>query len=88
MTPSLCIAPEVQDALADGGPVVALESTIITHGMPPPDNLTTARLVEDEVRRAGATPATIAILDGALHVALEGDRRAFFGRLLGRQESR
>jgi pseudouridine-5'-phosphate glycosidase len=64
---------EVADARAAGRPVVALESTIITHGMPFPDNLTTAQAVEDEVRAAGAVPATIAVLGGQIHVGLTGD---------------
>ena len=63
-------SPEVSTALAEGAPVVALESTIITHGMPWPDNLSTARQVEQTVRDNGATPATIAALDGTLHVGL------------------
>jgi pseudouridine-5'-phosphate glycosidase len=64
--------PEVAAALAEGRPVVALESTIITHGMPYPQNLETARAVEDAVRAAGATPATIAVMGGRLHVGLTG----------------
>ncbi|QGX98419.1 pseudouridine-5'-phosphate glycosidase [Roseovarius faecimaris] len=63
-------SPDVADALQAGRPVVALESTIITHGMPYPDNLTTARQVEADIRQAGATPATIAVLDGVLSVGL------------------
>jgi pseudouridine-5'-phosphate glycosidase len=63
-------APDVAAALAEGRPVVALESTIITHGMPYPQNLETARQVEADVREAGATPATIAVLDGTLHIGL------------------
>jgi pseudouridylate synthase len=66
----MTLSPEVAAALAEGGPVVALESTIITHGMPYPRNLETARAVEDAVREAGAVPATIAVLEGALHVGL------------------
>lgn len=74
MTPDLLtFSPEVAEALANATPVVALESTIITHGMPYPQNLDTARQVEDEVRAAGATPATIAILAGRLHVGLTAD---------------
>ncbi|MBY6157289.1 pseudouridine-5'-phosphate glycosidase [Pseudooceanicola nitratireducens] len=61
---------EVREALANNQPVVALESTIITHGMPYPQNLETARMVEDDVRAAGAVPATIAVLNGTLHVGL------------------
>lgn len=69
--PSPVISAPVAEALARGGPVVALESTIITHGMPFPQNLETARAVEDIVRQNGAEPATIAILDGALAVGLD-----------------
>ncbi|MFZ0159085.1 MAG: pseudouridine-5'-phosphate glycosidase [Kineosporiaceae bacterium] len=65
------VSPEVADALADGRAVLALESTIVTHGMPFPDNLTTARGVEQVVRDAGAVPATIALLDGVLRVGLD-----------------
>lgn len=64
------LSPEVAGALADGRPVVALESTIITHGMPWPQNLETARLVEETVRSAGAVPATVAVLDGVLYAGL------------------
>ena len=64
------ILPEVQDALAHGKPVVALESTIITHGMPYPENLETAIRVEAEVRASGAIPATIAIVNGRIKVGL------------------
>jgi pseudouridylate synthase len=67
----LVFAPEVAAARAAGRPLVALESTIITHGMPWPANVETARAVEDEVRAAGAVPATIAVTGGAIHVGLE-----------------
>ncbi len=66
----LDIAPEIAACLADGAPVVALESTIITHGMPYPRNAETARAVEAEVRAAGATPATIAVVDGRCRIGL------------------
>ena len=66
----LKISPEVADALSGGRPVVALESTIITHGMPFPQNLEMARKVEAIVRSGGAVPATIAIMDGAFRVGL------------------
>ncbi len=62
---------EVATARATGAPIVALESTIITHGMPFPQNVETARLVEADVREAGAVPATIAVIEGTLHVGLE-----------------
>ncbi|MBI4923311.1 MAG: pseudouridine-5'-phosphate glycosidase [Devosia nanyangense] len=67
---SLAISTEVADALAAGQPVVALESTIITHGMPYPQNLAMARGVEAITRAGGAVPATIAIMDGAFRVGL------------------
>ena len=67
------LAPEVADALAARRPVVALESTIITHGMPYPANVETARAVEADVRREGAVPATIAVLSGSVHVGLGDD---------------
>ena len=63
-------SPEVAAALDAGRPVVALESTIITHGMPWPRNLEVARMVEQVVRDAGAVPATIAVLAGQLHIGL------------------
>lgn len=66
----LAFAPEIRAALDTGRPVVALESTIITHGMPFPQNLETARRVEAEVRAAGATPATIAVMGGRIHIGL------------------
>lgn len=66
----LLIAPEVQRALEKGQPVVALESTIIAHGMPFPKNRDTALMVEAAIRAEGAVPATIAILDGHLRVGL------------------
>jgi pseudouridine-5'-phosphate glycosidase len=67
----LDVAPEVAQALAGGRAVVALESTIISHGMPYPDNLRTARAVEDVVRAAGAVPATVAVVGGRLRVGLD-----------------
>ena len=65
------IHPEVSDALAAARPVVALESTIISHGLPRPDNLRVAREIEDAVRAGGAVPATIAIVGGEPHVGLD-----------------
>lgn len=70
MTLPLHFSPEVAAARARGLPLVALESTIITHGMPFPRNVETARLVEAEVRAHGAVPATIAILSGRVHIGL------------------
>lgn len=70
MTPEIRFSPEVEAARRDGAPLVALESTIITHGMPYPQNVETARAVEADVRAGGAVPATIAVLDGRLHVGL------------------
>ncbi|NDC78565.1 MAG: pseudouridine-5'-phosphate glycosidase [Chitinophagia bacterium] len=70
MNPLVDISPEVREALAAGKPVVALESTIISHGMPWPRNAETALAVEQTVRDHGAMPATIAILDGTCRVGL------------------
>jgi pseudouridylate synthase len=70
VTLPLTLAPEVAAARAAGQPLVALESTIITHGMPWPRNVETARAVEAEVRAAGAVPATIAVLGGRLCIGL------------------
>ena len=66
----LTFAPEVAAALKAGAPVVALESTIITHGMPWPQNVETARAVEAAVRAEGAVPATMAVMGGRIHVGL------------------
>lgn len=63
-------SPEVAEAIKSGKPIVALESTIISHGLPRPSNLTVAREVEEIVRSRGAVPATIAILDGLAHIGL------------------
>jgi pseudouridine-5'-phosphate glycosidase len=65
------LSDEVRAAIADGAAVVALESTIIAHGLPRPRNLDVARELEAQVRAAGAAPATIAMLDGEVHVGLE-----------------
>lgn len=69
--PGFRLSDEVAGALASGAPVVALESTIISHGLPRPENLRVARSLESIVREHGATPATIAILDGEVHVGLD-----------------
>jgi pseudouridine-5'-phosphate glycosidase len=69
----LSITPEVAEALASGRPVVALESTIIVHGLPRPRNLDVARQLEKAVREEGGVPATIAILDGRIRVGLDDD---------------
>ena len=66
----LAIHNEVKSALTEGKPVVALESTIISHGMPYPQNINTAIEVEDIVRNNGAVPATIAIFNGKCYVDL------------------
>ena len=69
--PSISVGAEVADALASGRPVVALESTIISHGLPRPQNLAAAREFESLVREGGAVPATVAVLDGVPHVGLD-----------------
>ena len=76
----LDIAPEVQQALADGRPVVALESTIISHGMPYPKNVETALLVEQTLRENGAVPATIAIIGGRLKAGLTPQEIDYLGK--------
>lgn len=76
----LIIHPEVQQALENNLPIVALESTIISHGMPWPQNAITAKAVEDEVRKYGAIPATIAIKDGKCLVGLSSDDIDYFGQ--------
>jgi len=67
-------SPEVAQALQSGKPIVALESTIISHGLPRPSNLTVAREVEEIVRSRGAVPATIAVLDGIVHIGLTDEQ--------------
>lgn len=78
--PHLDIAPEVQTALESGLPVVALESTIICHGMPYPQNVETALRVQQTVREHGAVPATIAILQGRLKVGLSQEEIDYLGK--------
>jgi pseudouridine-5'-phosphate glycosidase len=70
LSPDVVLSPAVADALAAGRPVVALESTLLAHGLPRPDNRAAADAVEDAVRAGGAVPATIAVLDGVPHVGL------------------
>jgi pseudouridylate synthase len=79
----LAMTAEVAGALATGGAVVALESTIISHGLPRPDNLRIAGEIETAVRDAGAVPATIAVLDGAVRVGLD---RAGLATVAGRPD--
>ncbi|MEX2572330.1 MAG: pseudouridine-5'-phosphate glycosidase [Gemmatimonadota bacterium] len=67
----LSVSDEVSDALARGAPIVALESTVIAHGLPRPRNLEVARDLEAEVRHGGATPATVAVLDGVPTIGLD-----------------
>lgn len=73
MTPDLNLQPEVAGALARGAPVVALESTVIAHGLPWPENLAMGRRLEAVVRESGAVPATVAVLGGRLRVGLGED---------------
>ena len=71
---SIQYSKEVAASLKSGAPIVALESTIISHGLPRPSNLAVAQEVEEIVRAHGATPATIAILNGVVHIGLELDQ--------------
>ena len=80
MNPYLDIHPEVAEALAAGKPVVALESTIISHGMPYPQNVQTALQVEQIIRDNGAVPATIAIIGGRLKAGLSAEEIEYFGK--------
>ena len=76
----LDIAPEVQEALANGKPVVALESTIISHGMPYPQNVETALQVEKIIRENGAVPATIAVIGGRMKAGLTAEEIDYLGK--------
>lgn len=75
----LDISPEVAKALSEGKPIVALESTIISHGMPYPQNVETARKVENIIREAGAVPATIGIINGRLKAGLTNEEIEYMG---------
>ena len=74
------IKPEVEKALEEGTPVVALESTIISHGMPYPKNVETALAVEDVIRKNGAVPATIAIIGGRIKIGLTADEIEYMAK--------
>ena len=78
--PYLSLSPEVSDALREGRPVVALESTIISHGMPYPQNVETALRVEQAIRDNGAVPATIAIIGGRLKAGCTKEEIEYLGR--------
>ena len=80
MTVPMVLAPEVAEARANGSPIVALESTIITHGMPFPQNVETAARVEAEVRAHGAIPATIAIINRQIHIGLTDSQLQSLGQ--------
>lgn len=80
MKEALVFSPEVKKALSENAPIVALESTIISHGMPYPQNIEVAREVEATVRDNGATPATIAILKGRIHVGLQDEKLEIFAQ--------
>jgi pseudouridylate synthase len=77
----LIYSHEVEEALRKHLPIVALESTIISHGMPFPENMDTAIAVETTVRDHGATPATIAIMDGVVHIGLSADQLVTFSQM-------
>ena len=80
MKEHLIISPAVKAALMAGEPVVALESTIISHGMPYPQNVETALKVEETVREAGAVPATIAVIGGQLKAGLTAAEIEYLGK--------
>ncbi|MDQ4081636.1 MAG: pseudouridine-5'-phosphate glycosidase, partial [Actinomycetota bacterium] len=79
MTPFLVVAPDVSSALAAGEPVVALETTLVAHGFPPPEGAAVGLECERRVRSGGATPATIGVLDGAIRVGLRPEELERFG---------
>ncbi|XKE94751.1 pseudouridine-5'-phosphate glycosidase [Metaplanococcus flavidus] len=76
----LILSEEVRTAKEQGKPIVALESTIISHGMPYPQNVETARAVEEIIRENGAVPATIALIDGKIKIGLSDDELEMFGK--------
>ena len=80
MNKNMVLSEEVKAAMSKKQPIVALESTIISHGMPYPKNVETALEVEDIVRKRGATPATIAIINGKLKVGLTTEEIDFLGK--------
>ena len=80
MNKYLDLSPEVAEALASGKPVVALESTIISHGMPYPQNIETALMVEKTIRENGAVPATIAVIGGRLKAGLTPEQIEYLGK--------
>ncbi|MCV6586241.1 MAG: pseudouridine-5'-phosphate glycosidase, partial [Marinibacterium sp.] len=79
----IAFSAEVRRARDSGAPLVALESTIITHGMPHPRNVEVAKQVQADIRAAGATPATIAVINGTLHVGLEDAQLDTLGTTTG-----
>src|SRR3954471_7319459 len=82
------VADEVREALAAGKPVVALESTIVAHGLPWPENLDIGRALEEEVRRNGAIPATIAVVDGRSRAGIDGATLERMARATGAERWR
>jgi pseudouridine-5'-phosphate glycosidase len=87
MTP-IDVADEVRDAISAGRPVVALESTIVAHGLPWPENLDIGRALEEEVRRHGAVPATIAVVEGRVRVGIDGAALERMARATGAERWR
>jgi pseudouridine-5'-phosphate glycosidase len=79
MTLPLSFHPEVETALAENRAVVAMESTLITHGLPQPQNIEVAAQMETAVRQAGAVPATVAIIQGTIHIGLTEDQLDYIG---------
>ena len=77
--------PQIQEAIQENKPVVALESTVITHGLPYPDNVNTAVSMETAVRAGGAIPATIAIIQGQIHIGLTGEQIEYLGQQAGKE---
>lgn len=84
ITDNFNFRPEVQNALHNKKPVVALESTVITHGLPYPDNVKTAVSMETAVREGGAIPATLAVIQGQIHIGLTSDQIEYLGQQAGK----
>lgn len=84
MHANLRFSPLIESTLAEGGPVVALESTVITHGLPYPQNVETALGMEEAVRSGGGVPATVAVLGGTVVVGINHDEVEYLGKLAGK----
>ena len=83
VTEFLVVAEEIRQALEAGNPIVALESTVITHGLPYPQNLDLARNMEQTVREQGAVPATVGVVEGVIYIGLNAEQLEALARAVG-----